>query len=138
MQITRCAPRADCFLYFTTPFRSEKDWPGMLKPAKVSNEIFSHTDVLPTLLAAAGESDIVEKLKKGYKAGNKTFKVHVDGYNLLPLFKGETKENPRKRGASSRDRSSYRNCSISSLSRSTSLAKSVSSDVAAGICSATW
>jgi len=94
----------------TTPFRSEKDtnyeggwrvpalirWPGVLKPGIVSNEIFSHTDVLPTLLAAAGEPDIVEKLKKGYKAGNKTFKVHVDGYNLLPFLKGETKDNPRK------------------------------------------
>jgi arylsulfatase len=94
----------------TTPFRSEKDtnyeggwrvpalirWPGVLKPGTVSNEIFSHTDVLPTLLAAAGEPDIVEKLKKGYKAGNKTFKVQVDGYNLLPFLKGEAKENPRK------------------------------------------
>jgi arylsulfatase len=44
----------------------------------------------------AGEPDIVEKLKKGYKAGNKTFKVHIDGYNLLPFLKGEVKENPRK------------------------------------------
>jgi len=47
------------------------------------------------LLAAAGEPDIVEKLKKGYKAGKKTFKVYIDGYNLLPFFKGEVKENPR-------------------------------------------
>ena len=62
----------------------------------MSNEIFSHTDMLPTLLAAAGEPDIVEKLKKGHKAGNKTFKVHIDGYNLLPFLKGEVKENPRK------------------------------------------
>jgi arylsulfatase len=53
-------------------------------------------DMLPTLLAAAGEPNIVEKLKKGHKAGNKTFKVHIDGYNLLPFFKGEVKENPRK------------------------------------------
>src|SRR5262249_37471408 len=60
------------------------------------NEIFSHTDMLPTLLAAAGEPDIVEKLKKGHKAGNKTFKVHIDGYNLLPHVKGEAKDNPRK------------------------------------------
>ena len=93
-----------------TPFRAEKDtnyeggwrvpcairWPGVLKPGTVSNEAFSHMDMLPTLLAAAGEPNIVEKLKKGYKAGNKTFKVHVDGYNLMPFFKGETKENPRK------------------------------------------
>jgi len=94
----------------TTPFRGEKDtnweggwrvpcairWPGMIEAGTVSNEIFSHTDMLPTLVAVAGEPDIVEKLKKGYKAGNKTFKVHIDGYNLLPFLKGEVKENPRK------------------------------------------
>jgi arylsulfatase len=94
----------------STPFRSEKDtnweggwrvptlirWPGMIKPGTVSNEMFSHTDVLPTLLAAAGEPDIVEKLKKGQKAGNKTFKVHIDGFNLLPFLKGEAKANPRR------------------------------------------
>jgi arylsulfatase len=93
-----------------TPFRGEKDtnweggwrvpcairWPGVIKPATVSNDIFSHLDMLPTLLAAAGEPDIVEKLKKGHKAGNKTFKVHIDGYNVLPFLKGEVKENPRK------------------------------------------
>jgi arylsulfatase len=94
----------------STPFRGEKDtnfeggwrvpcairWPGVIKPGIVSNEIFSHTDMLPTLAAVAGEPDIVEKLKAGYKAGDKTFKVHIDGYNLLPLIKGEVKENPRK------------------------------------------
>jgi len=93
-----------------TPFRGEKDtnweggwrvpcairWPGVIKPATVSNDIFSHLDMLPTLLAAAGEPDIVEKLKKGHKAGNKTFKVHIDGYNVLPFLRGEVKENPRK------------------------------------------
>jgi arylsulfatase len=71
-------------------------WPGVTKPGIVSNEIFSHTDMLPTLLAAAGEPDIVGKLKKGHKAGNKTFKIHIDGYNLLPFLKGEAKANPRK------------------------------------------
>ena len=94
----------------TTPFRGEKDtnyeggwrvpcairWPGVIKPGTVSNEMFSHTDMLPTLAAAAGEPDAVEKLKKGYKSGNKTFKVYIDGYNLLPFLKGEVKENPRK------------------------------------------
>jgi arylsulfatase A-like enzyme len=94
----------------STPFRSEKDtnweggwrvpcairWPGVIEPGTVSNEIFSHTDMLPTLLAAAGEPDIVEKLKRGHKAGKKTFKVHIDGYNLLPFLAGEVKENPRK------------------------------------------
>ena len=94
----------------TTPFRGEKDtnfeggwrvpcairWPGVIKPGTVSNEMFSHTDMLPTLAAVAGDPDVVEKLKKGYKSGKKTFKVHIDGYNLLPFVKGEVKENPRK------------------------------------------
>ncbi len=93
----------------TTPFRGEKDtnweggwrvpcairWPGVIKPGTVYNEIFSHQDMLPTLLAAAGEPNIVEKAKKGYKAGKKTFKVHLDGFNLIPFLKGEVKENPR-------------------------------------------
>lgn len=94
----------------TTPFRGEKDtnyeggwrvpcairWPGKIQPGTVSNEIFSHTDMLPTFAAVAGEPDIVEKLKKGYKSGSKNFKVHIDGYNLLPLMKGEVEESPRK------------------------------------------
>ena len=94
----------------TTPFRGEKDtnweggwrvpcairWPGVIKPGTVSNEIFSHTDMLPTLAAAAGDPDVVEKLKKGYKSGSKSYKVHIDGFNLLPFLKGEVKENPRK------------------------------------------
>lgn len=94
----------------STPFRGEKNtnyeggwrvpcairWPGVIKPATISNEVFSHTDMLPTLAAAAGEPDIVEKLKKGHKAGKKTFKVCIDGYNLLPFLKGETKKNPRE------------------------------------------
>jgi arylsulfatase len=92
-----------------TPFRGEKDtnweggwrvpcmirWPGVIKPGTVSNEIFSHQDMLPTLLAAAGEPDIAAKLKQGYTAGKKTFKVYLDGFNLLPHWKGEVKENPR-------------------------------------------
>jgi arylsulfatase A-like enzyme len=93
----------------TTPFRGEKDtnwdggwrvptairWPGVIKPGIVSNEIFSHQDMLPTLLAAAGEPDIAAKLKKGYVAGKKTFKVYIDGFNLLPFLKGEAEKNPR-------------------------------------------
>ena len=51
--------------------------------------------MLPTLLAAAGEPDIVEKCKKGYKAGNKTYKVHLDGFNLIPYLKGKVQKNPR-------------------------------------------
>ena len=62
----------------------------------VSNDIIQHHDWLPTFLATAGEPDIVEKLKKGHKAGDKTFKVHIDGYNLLPYLTGKVKESPRK------------------------------------------
>jgi arylsulfatase A-like enzyme len=94
----------------TTPFRGEKDtnweggwrvpcairWPGVIKAGTVSNEICSHTDMLPTLLAAAGEPSIVDKLKKGHKAGKKTFKVHIDGYDLLPFLKGEVEDSPRR------------------------------------------
>jgi arylsulfatase len=93
----------------TTPFRGEKDtnweggwrvpcairWPGVIKPGTVSNEICSHQDMLPTLVAAAGEPDIVEKCKKGYKAGDKTYKVHLDGFNLIPYLKGEVPKSPR-------------------------------------------
>jgi arylsulfatase A-like enzyme len=93
-----------------TPFRGEKAtnweggfrvpivirWPGVIKPGTIINDICAHEDLLPTFLAAAGDPDIVEKCKKGYKADDKTFKVHLDGYNLLPFFKGEVKESPRK------------------------------------------
>jgi arylsulfatase len=92
-----------------TPFRSEKDtnwegafrvpllirWPGMIKAGVVSNEIVQHHDWLPTFLAMAGEPDVMEKLKKGYKAASKTFKVHIDGYNLLAYLKGDEKHSPR-------------------------------------------
>jgi arylsulfatase len=94
----------------TTPFRSEKDtnweggwrvpcvirWPGVIKPGTVSSEICAHEDMIPTLLAAAGDPNIVEECLKGHKAGEKTFKVHLDGYNVLPALKGEAKEWPRK------------------------------------------
>jgi arylsulfatase len=94
----------------TTPFRGEKDtnweggwrvpcvirWPGVIKPGTVSSEICAHEDMLPTILAAAGDPNIVDECLKGHKAGDKTFKVHLDGYNLIPAFKGEAKEWPRK------------------------------------------
>ena len=94
----------------TTPFHGEKGttweggfrvpmlvrWPGVIKPGTIINDIFSQEDWLPTLLAAAGEPDIVEKLKKGYEANGKTWKVHADGYNFLPYFKGEVKKGPRE------------------------------------------
>jgi arylsulfatase len=92
-----------------TPFRNEKNsnwegayrvpamvrWPGKIKAGSVSNEMVSHMDWLPTFLAAAGEPNIVEKCKKGHKAGKKTFKVHLDGYNLLPYLTGKEKKSPR-------------------------------------------
>ncbi len=92
-----------------TPFRNEKNsnwegafrvpamvrWPGVIEPGTVSNDIISHHDWLPTFLAAAGEPDIIEKLKKGHQAGDKTFKVHIDGYNLLPYLRGDEQKSPR-------------------------------------------
>jgi len=93
-----------------TPFRSEKDtnwegafripmlirWPNKIPAGVVSNDIVQHHDWLPTFLAMAGEPDIVEKCKKGHKAGDKTFKVHIDGYNLLPFLTTEGVRSPRK------------------------------------------
>ena len=71
-------------------------WPGQIPASVVSNEIVSHLDWLPTFLAAAGEPDIAAKLKEGYQAGAKTFKVHLDGYNLLPYLTGQVGESPRR------------------------------------------
>ena len=93
-----------------TPFRSEKNtnwegafrvpmvvrWPGKIPAGVVSNEIVQHHDWLPTFLAMAGEPDIVEKLKKGHQAAGKTFKVHIDGYNLVPYLTGEVQKSPRQ------------------------------------------
>ena len=93
----------------TTPFRGEKNsnweggyrvplvvrWPGVIKPGTEINEIISHEDWLPTLLAAAGQPNVKESLLNGMAAGGMTYKVHLDGYNLLPALKGETKEWPR-------------------------------------------
>jgi arylsulfatase len=94
----------------STPFRGEKAtnwegayrvptlirWPGNIKPGTIVNDMAAHEDFLPTFLAAAGEPDIVAKTLKGYKAGKTNFKVHLDGYNLVPFLKGEVKESPRK------------------------------------------
>jgi arylsulfatase len=93
-----------------TPFRSEKDtnwegafrvpcvirWPGHIKAGSVSNEIISGLDWCPTLLAAAGEPDIKEKLLKGHEAAGKTFKVHLDGFNQLPYLTGQQERSARK------------------------------------------
>ena len=93
-----------------TPFRGEKNtqweggyrvpavirWPGVIKPGTIVNEVGSHEDMLPTLMAAVGVPDIKEKLLKGgVSAIGRTYKVHLDGYNLLPALKGEA-EWPRR------------------------------------------
>jgi arylsulfatase len=93
-----------------TPFRGEKNtnweggwrvpamvrWPGQIKPASVSNEIMHHMDWLPTFVAAAGDPDVKNKLLKGFKAGNTTYKVHLDGYNFVPQLTGKEAKGPRK------------------------------------------
>ena len=93
-----------------TPFRNEKNsnwegafrvplllrWPGRIEAGRVSNEIVQHHDFLPTFLAAAGEPDVVEKLKTGHEAAGKKFRVHIDGYNLLPYLTGQEERSPRK------------------------------------------
>jgi arylsulfatase len=94
----------------STPFKGEKAtnweggfrvpcvirWPGVIEPGRVINDICAHEDFLPTLGAAAGDADVVERLKKGGKLGAKSFKVHLDGYDLAPFFKGEQKTSPRE------------------------------------------
>ncbi len=92
-----------------TPFRSEKDsnwegafrvpamirWPGHVKPGTISNALFSGLDWFPTLLAAAGDTTIKDRLVKGAAIGGKTFKVHLDGVNQLPLITGQTEKSAR-------------------------------------------
>ena len=92
-----------------SPFRSEKGtqfeggfrvptairWPGVIKPGTVLNDIFAHEDMLPPLVAAAGEPDIKAKLLKGHKVGNRTFKVHLDGCNITDALASKS-PSPRK------------------------------------------
>ena len=66
-------------------------WPGVIKPGTVINEIGAHEDMCATIMAAVGEADIGEKLKKGHKANGREYKVHLDSYNLMPALKGEAK-----------------------------------------------
>lgn len=87
-----------------SPFRGEKNtnweggyrvpcairWPGVIKPGTVLNDIFAHEDMLPTLLAAAGDPNVKEKLLKGMPVGNKTFKVHLDGYDITAALAGQS------------------------------------------------
>jgi len=93
-----------------TPFRGEKNtnweggwrvpavvrWPGRIQAGTVSNEIMHHMDWLPTFLAAVGDPDIKQELKQGFRAGDRTYKVHLDGYNFLPYLTGQTPKAPRK------------------------------------------
>ena len=75
-------------------------WPGKIKAGTVSNDIIQHHDWLPTLLAAAGDPDVSDKLKKGLKVGSagdeREYKVHIDGFNLLPYLLGEAEHSPRR------------------------------------------
>jgi arylsulfatase A-like enzyme len=93
-----------------TPFRSEKNtnwegayrvpamfrWPGKIKLGQVSNELVAHHDLLPTILAIAGDSDVANKLLTGYKVGDMTYKVHLDGFNLVPYLTGQAAKSPRQ------------------------------------------
>ncbi len=93
-----------------TPFRNEKNsnwegayrvpamfrWPGKIKPDQVSNGIVSHLDMLPTILAVAGDPDVKDKLLKGDTVGDMTYKVHLDGDNLVPYLTGEEDKSPRE------------------------------------------
>lgn len=92
-----------------TPFRNEKNsnwegayrvpamvrWPGKIKAGTISTEIVSHLDWFPTFAAVAGDVDVNEKLLKGYKLNNYNYKIHLDGYNLLPFLTGEVQKSPR-------------------------------------------
>ena len=94
----------------TTPFKGEKAtnwegafrvpclirWPGVIKPGTVVNDVCAHQDFIPTFAAAAGETGLVDKLKNGTTLNGKSFKVHLDGENLLPFFKGEVNASPRE------------------------------------------
>jgi len=92
-----------------TPYRSEKDsnwegafrvpamirWPGKIEAGQISNEIFSGMDWFPTLVAAAGDPAIKEELLQGKQVEDKSFKVHLDGYNQLPYLTGQTDKGAR-------------------------------------------
>jgi len=93
-----------------TPFHGEKGstweggmrvpavvrWPGVIKPGTVFNNVMAHEDWMPTLVAAAGDPDVTQKLLKGYSIGGKTFKNHLDGYNFLPFLRGQEARSPRR------------------------------------------
>src|SRR5207245_9510106 len=91
-----------------TPFRNEKNtnwegayrvpcvvrWPGKIKPGSVSNEIVGHHDWLPTFLAMAGDAEVKDKLLKGYTIGDMTYRVNLEGLNVVRCWTGETNKRP--------------------------------------------
>jgi len=93
-----------------SPFRGEKNtnweggfrvpamvrWPGTVRPGSISNEVMSHLDWVPTLMAAVGDADIAAKLKRGKTLEGRTYKVHLDGYDFLPFLRGEADSGPRR------------------------------------------
>jgi arylsulfatase A-like enzyme len=93
-----------------TPFRGEKNtnweggfrvpamvrWPGRIKPGAISNQVMSHLDWVPTLMAAVGDDEIVSALKEGKQVGDRSYRVHLDGYNFLPHLTGESATGPRR------------------------------------------
>ncbi|MEU7905104.1 arylsulfatase [Actinoplanes sp. NPDC049118] len=93
-----------------TPFRGEKNsnwegayrvpavvrWPGRIAPGTVLNGIVSHTDWFPTLLAAAGVPDIVDRLRTGAELGGTRYKVHLDGHDQTGYLTGEADQSPRR------------------------------------------
>jgi arylsulfatase len=93
-----------------TPFRSEKNtnwegayrvpamirWPGKIKPGSISNEMIAHHDWLPTFAAIGGDADVTGKYAKGVKGAGLTYKVHFDGYNLVPYLTGQADKSPRE------------------------------------------
>jgi arylsulfatase len=93
-----------------TPFKGEKAtnwegafrvpclirWPGVIKPGTIVNEVCAHEDFIPTLAAASGETGLADKLKSGHTLNGRSFKVHLDGMNLLPFLKGEEAKSPRE------------------------------------------
>jgi arylsulfatase len=92
-----------------TPFRNEKNsnwegayrvpamvrWPGKIEAGSVSNEIVSHLDWLPTLVAIGGDPDATQALLKGHTIGDMTYRVHLDGHNLVPYLTGQAEQGPR-------------------------------------------
>jgi arylsulfatase A-like enzyme len=94
----------------STPFKGEKAtnwegafrvpclirWPGVIKPGTIVNDVCAHEDFIPTFAAAAGEPGLVDKLRTGAPLNGKSYKVHLDGQNLMPFFKGDVKDSPRQ------------------------------------------